>query len=109
MMADKLNKTKVTGVPQVDQLQDDVHNLVGNQVGDKGLLAPVGNLASKEGINRAERGGKDEDGKYGGPASSVTDPAVKNVKGGGQSVGSSVTSGAKSAGSYIGIGSSGNK
>ncbi|KAE8149385.1 hypothetical protein BDV25DRAFT_156384 [Aspergillus avenaceus] len=62
---DTLNKSKVTGVDQVDQLQDDVHNLVGNQLGDNGLLAPVGKMMSKEGINRAERQGRDEDGKYG--------------------------------------------
>jgi hypothetical protein len=49
----------------VDPLQDDVHNLVGNQLGDNGLLAPVGQMMSKEGINRAERKGKDEEEKYG--------------------------------------------
>ncbi|OGM48988.1 hypothetical protein ABOM_003149 [Aspergillus bombycis] len=62
---DTLGKSKVTGIKQVDQLQDDVHNLVGNQLGDNGLLSPVGKLVSKEGINRAERKGKDEEGKYG--------------------------------------------
>ncbi|KAB8234034.1 uncharacterized protein BDW43DRAFT_274829 [Aspergillus alliaceus] len=62
---DTLNKSKVTGIKQVDQLQDDVHNLVGNQLGDNGLLSPVGKLVSKEGINRAERNGKDEEGRYG--------------------------------------------
>ncbi|KAE8343793.1 hypothetical protein BDV24DRAFT_128269 [Aspergillus arachidicola] len=62
---DTLNESKVTGINQVDQLQDDVHNLAGNQLGDNGLLAPVGNMVSKEGINRAERKGKDEEGRYG--------------------------------------------
>ncbi|KAJ5893861.1 hypothetical protein N7495_005552 [Penicillium taxi] len=61
---DTLSKTKVTGVDQIDQLQDDIHNVVGNQIGDKGLLAPVGKLVSKEGVNRAERDGKDENGSY---------------------------------------------
>lgn len=42
-----------------------MHNLAGNQLGDNGLLSPVGNLVSKEGINRAERKGKDEEGRYG--------------------------------------------
>ncbi|KAB8217048.1 hypothetical protein BDV33DRAFT_177686 [Aspergillus novoparasiticus] len=62
---DTLNESKVTGINQVDQLQDDVHNLAGNQLGDNGLLSPVGKMVSKEGINRAERKGKDEEGKYG--------------------------------------------
>ncbi|KAB8271698.1 hypothetical protein BDV30DRAFT_213165 [Aspergillus minisclerotigenes] len=62
---DTLNESKVAGINQVDQLQDDVHNLAGNQLGDNGLLSPVGNLVSKEGINRAERKGKDEEGRYG--------------------------------------------
>ncbi|KAF7513848.1 hypothetical protein GJ744_006462 [Endocarpon pusillum] len=106
---DTLNKTKITGIDQVDQLQGDVNNLVGNQVGKGGLLNPVGNLASKEGINRAERGGKDDKGSYGGPAAGLTDPMIKNTKGAGegiaagaQSAGSTVTEGAKSAGGYLG-------
>ena len=93
---------------QVDQLQDDVHQLVGNQVGENGLLAPVGNMASKEGINRAERGGKDDNGSYGGPLGGVTDPFVDGSKRAGQglssgiqSAGSSLASGAKSVGSVI--------
>lgn len=120
--ADTLNQTKVTGIPQVDQIQDDVNNLIGNQVGKNGLFAPIGNLASKEGITRAERGGKDDTGtgSYGGPASSVTDPMIKNaqgagegiassaqsagqgVAGGAQTAGSTLTDGAKGAGGYVG-------
>ncbi|CCF40527.1 hypothetical protein CH063_11069 [Colletotrichum higginsianum] len=61
---DTLGQTKVTGVEQVDTLQDGVNNLVGSQVGKGGLLQPVGDIASKEGVNRAERQGKDEDGGY---------------------------------------------
>ncbi|KAJ5979722.1 hypothetical protein N7481_007020 [Penicillium waksmanii] len=61
---DSLSKTKVTGIDQVDQVQDDTSNLVGNQIGDKGLLSPVGQFVSKEGINRTERGGKDERGEF---------------------------------------------
>ncbi|TVY55593.1 hypothetical protein LCER1_G003972 [Lachnellula cervina] len=119
---DTLNQTKVTGIPQVDQIQDDVNNLIGNQVGKNGLFAPIGNLASKEGITRAERGGKDDTGtgSYGGPASSVTDPMIKNaqgagegiasgaqsagqgVAGGAQTAGSTLTDGAKGAGGYVG-------
>ena len=85
-----------------------MNNLVGGQVGKDGLLAPVGDAVSKEGINRAERGGKDEKGTYGGPASAVTDPLAKNAKGAGegltggaQSAGSAVTGGVKGAGGYI--------
>ncbi|KAK8110708.1 uncharacterized protein PG998_007165 [Apiospora kogelbergensis] len=61
---EQLGKTKVTGVEQVDTLQDGVHNLVAGQVGQGGLLQPVGDLVSKEGANRAERQGKDEKGSY---------------------------------------------
>ncbi|KAJ4362070.1 hypothetical protein N0V83_011012 [Neocucurbitaria cava] len=51
-----LDKTKVTGVSQVDTLQDGVNGLVSGQVGKGGLAQPVGDAFSKEGINRAERG-----------------------------------------------------
>jgi len=106
---DTLDKSKVTGVEQVDKLQDGVNNLVSQQVGQGGLLQPAGDLASKEGINRAERGGKDDTGSYGGAASGVTDPVANNAKAAGegaaskaQGLGSSVWSGAKSAGGYVG-------
>ncbi|KAK3073727.1 hypothetical protein LTR53_004424 [Teratosphaeriaceae sp. CCFEE 6253] len=113
---DTLDKTKVTGVAQVDQLQDGVNNLVGGQFGTGGLLQPVGDMASKEGMNRIERGGKDESGTFGGPAATVTDPIAKNaqsagegvasgaqgVASGAQGVGSSVMGGAKSAGGALG-------
>lgn len=48
-------------------------------------------MASQEGINRAERGGKDDGGSYAGA-----------IGGYAQSAGGSVVSGAKSAGSYVG-------
>ncbi|EAW15354.1 uncharacterized protein ACLA_060220 [Aspergillus clavatus NRRL 1] len=105
---DTLAKTKATGVRQLDQAQDDVHNFVGNQLGENGVLAPVGNLVSKEGINRAERNGKDEDGSYGGPLGGVTDPMVDRAKGAGQTlssgaqtVGNSISGGVQSAGSWL--------
>lgn len=63
-MVDALDKSKVTGIEQVDTLQDGVNNAVGQQVGKGGVLQPVGDMASKEGINRAERGGKDDSGSY---------------------------------------------
>ena len=66
-------------------------------------------MVSKEGINRAERGGKDESGSYGGPASNYTDSAVKNAQGAGQglaggaqSAGGALAEGVKGAGSYVG-------
>lgn len=62
--SEQLDKTKVTGVEQVDTLQDGVHNLVAGQVGQGGLLQPVGDMVSKEGVNRAERQGKDDQGGY---------------------------------------------
>lgn len=95
---DQLSKSKVTGVEQVDNLQDGVNNLAAGQVGKGGLLQPLGDAASKEGVNRMERGGKDDKGSYGGPAGGITDGAVDSAKSGG----SSLTSGVKSAGGYIG-------
>lgn len=67
-------------------------------------------MASKEGINRAERGGKDDKGSYGGSAlGGYTDPAINQAKNAGSGVASgasgaanSVSSGAKGAGSYVG-------
>jgi hypothetical protein len=95
---DNLSKTKITGNDQVNQLQDDTNNLIGNQFGEKGFLAPVGNLASKEGISRAERGGKDGNGSYGGPLAGVTDPIVQV----GQNAGSNLSSGVRSVGNSVG-------
>ncbi|KAI0471539.1 hypothetical protein GGR56DRAFT_677444 [Xylariaceae sp. FL0804] len=60
----QLDQSKVTGVSQVDTLQDGVHGLAAGQVGQGGLLQPVGDAFSKEGINRAERGGRDDKGGY---------------------------------------------
>lgn len=99
---DTLDKSKVTGVEQVDNLQDGVNNLVGGQVGKGGLLQPVGDTFSKEGINRAERGGKDDSGSYGGAAADSVVGGAKSVGESAQGAGSSVTDGAKSAGGYIG-------
>ncbi|KAK6543638.1 hypothetical protein TWF694_000382 [Orbilia ellipsospora] len=105
----QLDKSKVTGVKQVDKLQDGVHDLAAGQVGKDGLLEPVGDLVSKHGVNRAERGGKDENGSYGGPLGGVTDPVVDGAKTGGGAVASGaqtgvskMTEGVKGAGSYVG-------
>ncbi|KAG9203796.1 hypothetical protein B5807_01237 [Epicoccum nigrum] len=80
-----LDKTKVTGVSQVDNLQDGVHGLVSGSVGQGGIAQPLGDAVSKEGINRAERGGKDENGKPiegQGPLGGYGQGAVDGVKGG---------------------------
>jgi hypothetical protein len=86
-----------------------VNSLVGNQLGSNGLLAPIGNMVSKEGVNRAERGGKDDKGTYGGPVAGYSDPVLEKgqaagqgVAGGAQKVGSGVLDGAKGAGGYLG-------
>jgi hypothetical protein len=101
-----LSKTKVTGIDQVDKVQDDVNNLVAGQVGKGGLLQPLGDLAGKEGINRIERGGKDDQGKTApGPLGDYTDPLTdkaKSAASGASSAGETLTSGAKGAGGYLG-------
>jgi len=95
---DQLSKTKVTGIDQVDHLQDGVNDLAAGQVGKGGLLQPIGDMASKEGITRAERQGKDDKGSYApGPLNSVAQPVAEGAQG----VGSSVADGAKGAGGYV--------
>jgi hypothetical protein len=64
----------VTGNEQVDTLQDGVNGLVAGQLGQGGLAQPIGDLVSKEGINRAERSGIAEEGKY---MPKVEDPLAK--------------------------------
>jgi hypothetical protein len=96
---DTLDKSKVTGIDQVDNLQDGVHGVVAGQVGKGGLLQPIGDMASKEGFNRAERGGKDDKGQWApGPMNSVAAPVAEGAQG----AGSKLTDGAKGAGGYVG-------
>ncbi|KAH7351448.1 hypothetical protein BKA66DRAFT_540804 [Pyrenochaeta sp. MPI-SDFR-AT-0127] len=100
-----LDKTKVTGIDQVDTLQDGVHGLVSGQVGKGGLAQPIGDAFSKEGINRAERGGKDDKGRpleAQGPLGGYGQSAADGVKGGAGAVAEGVTGGAKNAGGYLG-------
>ncbi|KAF2708935.1 hypothetical protein K504DRAFT_491570 [Pleomassaria siparia CBS 279.74] len=97
----ELDKTKVTGVEQVDNLQDGVNNLAGGLVGKGGIGQPIGDMASKEGVNRAERGGKDEQGRSlenQGPLGGYGDSAV----GGAKNVAGGVGDGVKSAGGAVG-------
>ncbi|KAK1753365.1 hypothetical protein QBC47DRAFT_403707 [Echria macrotheca] len=101
---DTLNKTKVTGIQQVDTLQDGVHNLVTGQVGQGGLGQPVGDLASREGVNRAERSGRDDKGGY------IPEAAGPLAKGGNAVIGG-VAEGGKQAGGMLkgGLGLGGKK
>ncbi|CZT22633.1 uncharacterized protein RCC_08338 [Ramularia collo-cygni] len=85
---DTLDKSKITGVSQIDNVQDGVHSTVSGTMGQGGLLQPVGDAVSKEGINRAERG---EDVGY---TQSMTD----GVKGAGEGI----VGGVKGAGGYVG-------
>lgn len=81
-------------------------------MGQGGLAQPIGDALSKEGINRAERGGKDEHGnpiESQGPLGGYGQSAVDGMKGGAgavgsgaQSVGSNVAGGVKGAGGYLG-------
>lgn len=76
-----------------------MNGLVSGQVGKGGLAQPIGDWASKEGVNRAERGGKDDKGQWApGPLNSVAKPVAENT----QKAGGSLTDGAKSAGGYVG-------
>ena len=79
----QLDKTKVTGIEQVDNLQDGVHNLAAGTLGQGGILQPIGDLASKEGANRAERGGKDDKGSYIPGIGGKSSDGNKNSGGGG--------------------------
>jgi hypothetical protein len=94
-LIENLDKTKVTGIEQVNQAQDGVNNLLTSQLQKGGIAAPISDMTSKEGVNRMERGGKDDKGSW------VPQP----VAGAGNKVsgaGSSVTEGAKEAGRYLG-------
>ncbi|ROT38959.1 hypothetical protein SODALDRAFT_276641 [Sodiomyces alkalinus F11] len=102
-----LDKTKVTGIEQVDTLQDGVNGLVAGQVGQGGLLQPVGDYASKEGVNRAERQGKDEQGRYttgaqAAPGGEAVEDVVSGVADGGKSAGAAAAEGVKNAGGLVG-------
>lgn len=105
---ENLRKTKITGIQQVDKLQDGVHNLVAGQVGKGGLAQPVGDLASREGINRAERQGRDDKGGYipeaAGPVAQGGDAVIGGVAAGGQKAAGAAQSRLKGAGGMLGFG-----
>jgi hypothetical protein len=85
---DTLDKSKVTGVEQIDTAQDGVNNLVAGQLGRGGLAQPLGDAVSRDGISRAERRGADDKGNYApGPLNSVAKPVAEGAKGAGGYVG----------------------
>lgn len=98
----------MTGISQVDTLQDGVNNLVAGQVGQGGLGQPIGDMASKEGFTRAERQGRDDKGGYvsdsAGPLSSGANAVVGGVASGGQQVAGGLQSGLQGAGGMLGLG-----
>ncbi|KKY21815.1 hypothetical protein UCDDS831_g04070 [Diplodia seriata] len=96
LISDQLAKTKVTGDSRVDKLQDDVSGTAAGQIGQGGLAQPVGDLFSKEAVNRAERGGKDDQGGYVPADASTTTPAG-DAPSQLNKTAESVTEGAKSA------------
>lgn len=55
-MPDNLKKVNVTGDKNIGAVTDGVAEGVGGQFSTGGLLGGVGDLTSKEGMNRAERG-----------------------------------------------------
>ena len=99
--SDTLDKTKVTGIDQVDKIQDGVNSLVSGQVGQGGLLQPVGDLASKEGANRSERQGKGEDGSY-IPGTDSASKAASGIAEGGKTLAGAAASGVQGVGGILG-------
>ncbi|OIW34231.1 hypothetical protein CONLIGDRAFT_607025 [Coniochaeta ligniaria NRRL 30616] len=103
-----LDKTKVTGISQVDTLQDGLNGVVAGQVGKGGLAQPIGDMTSKEGFTRAERQGRDDRGGYvpesAGPVSSGANTLVGGVASGGQQVAGGLQSGLQGAGGLLGLG-----
>ncbi|KAL9115777.1 MAG: hypothetical protein Q9227_000145 [Pyrenula ochraceoflavens] len=101
----QLDKTKVTGISQVDKLQDGVNDLAAGQVGKGGLAQPLGDAVSKEGINRMERGGKDESGNMmpsGVPGQEQAGKVGSGAVEGGKGVVGGIGKGVKGAGGYVG-------
>ncbi|MCJ1311253.1 hypothetical protein MMC25_004924 [Agyrium rufum] len=94
---DQLSKTKITGDKNVNAIQDGVNNGVGGQFGKGGLLQPVGDGLSKEGMNRAERQEVGE---------TPLDPVTKNAQAGGEAlVNQGKGWGSTLTGGYLGGGS----
>ena len=104
---EELDKTKVTGIQQVDTLQDGVNNALAGQVGQGGLGQPIGDMASREGMTRAERQGRDDRGGYVPGQAGLAEGAntlVGGVQSGGQKVADGFESGLLGAGGMVGLG-----
>lgn len=71
------------------------------QVGQGGRLQPVGDLASKEGVNRAERRGKGEKGSY-VPDGDTAGKAASGVAEGVKTIAGAATDGVKGIGGILG-------
>ncbi|KAF7559183.1 hypothetical protein G7046_g4980 [Stylonectria norvegica] len=103
---ENLDKSKVTGIEQVDTLQDGLNGLAAGQVGQGGLFQPVGDFASKEGANRSERQGRGENGAYGPndgvPLVGAIDTAANNVNEGGKAVAGKAADGFTDASGAVG-------
>jgi len=96
MPVEQLRKTEITGNKQVDAVQEGVVEGVGGQFGKGGLLNPVGEGVSDQGVTRAEKGdmgplnpeeAKKQQGYLGG--------AADKVKGAGSSLGGWLPGGGK--------------
>lgn len=101
-----MDKSKVTGIEQVDNIQDGVNNLAAGQVGQGGLLQPLGDHSSKEGFNRMERQGRGDNGGYAPsnvPGAASMNDAVTNLAEGGQNVAGNVVESVKSDGLVGGL------
>ena len=89
LFAEELSKTKVTGIEPVNKLQDGI-----NDTGEG-----IGNMASKEGVNRAETGGKEEQEQVSGMAAGAQSTAnAASGAGGAVSSGLSGVTGALAGG-----------
>lgn len=71
-----------------------MNELAAGQIGKGGLAQPLGDAVSKEGINRAERGGQDEKGGW--------VPGAGDVAEGGKGLGGGLMDGAKGVGGKVG-------
>ena len=78
-----------------------MNNLVASQVGQGGILEPAGDMASREGVNRAERQGKGEDGSY-VPGGDAASKAASGVMEGSSAVAGKAAEAVKGVGGVLG-------
>jgi len=96
LFVEQLRKTEITGNKHVDAVQEGVVEGVGGQLGKGGLLNPVGEGVSDQGVTRAERGDvgplNPEEAKK---QQSYLGGAADKVKGAGSSLGGWLPGGGK--------------